>query len=80
MDRKSGQLVPLSKDSLTPEVMIQFIAEEAANLKELHVVAIHKDTNEVIIWSTGNPAGLSIAAVSLQDIAAAAIKGEIVNE
>lgn len=60
-----SEIVPLRDTDISPYVIIQSLAAEAAHLDEIFVVGIDKEGNPMI-WSSGDLAGMSFAALALQ--------------
>lgn len=67
---------PLNSSAITPELLIQHVAEQAKNLKEIHVVGILED-GESILWTSGHLEGLVYAAFLLQDLASKHLNREM---
>ena len=69
----------LRPSALTPEVLLQHVAEQVGTLKEMYVVGVDQEGGP-IVWSTGDLTGLSFAALVLQDLAFKQLNGQIIQD
>lgn len=59
---------------VSPTVVIESVASELPNLRDLYVVAFNKE-GEMMLWSSGDLKSLSMAAIGLQDLALKHLNG-----
>lgn len=75
----SKKVSPLNPESITPEVMLQYVNEEAHECKAMYVVGIDEE-GEARVWGTGKLSDLAFAKLALEDLALRYFNGEISDE
>lgn len=62
------KITPLNGESVTPELLIQYMGDVAGSLKEIYAVGVDQQ-GQLIIWSSGSMEGTALAILALQDVA-----------
>lgn len=70
---------PLRTRDLTPEVMIQYIAANVKNYRQMYAVCFDQ-CGDPVIYSTGDLGGVAYAALALQDLAIKVLNKRVIVE
>jgi hypothetical protein len=74
-----AEVSAISKQALTPRVVLENAARDANNLSEVYIVGICKN-KETELWTTGDLQGLTYATLALQDLALKYFNGNVESE
>ena len=67
-------VVPIGTQGVTPEVLIDSMHEECAEIESLYAIAFTK-TGEVHTYISGTASGMALAAAMLTETALRAVEG-----
>jgi hypothetical protein len=73
----SGPPIALNEGGLTPEVLIQHVAERSQDLIAMYVVGFDAE-GQAHVWLTSEPAGMALAGALMNDMAIRVMRGELV--
>lgn len=74
-----SKVTTLSHSAITPEIILNSVAEDLGEMKHLFAVGIDKG-GRPMLYASGDLSTLSIAALALQDLAMSYLNGGVTLE
>lgn len=74
-----SRVVALNAYGVTPEVVLESLAERIGELREIYIVGVN-GSGEHIVWASGDLKSLAYAALAFQDLALKYLNNQVVDE
>ncbi len=70
-------VIPISQQSVTPEMVMQDVLKVSPDLAAIYVVGLPINGGSPMTWIAGSPLDAALAALVLQDVALAEMEGRL---